>query len=116
MESTMYTVGGTVQAGEGLYIERAADAELLALCRERAFAYVLTARQMGKSSLVAHTAARLLEEDMRSVAIDLTTIGTQSTAEQWYQGLVVEIAGQLDLDTDPVAWWQASAHARHHKY
>ena len=48
----LYTVGGTVQAGGGIYISRQADQELLQLCRERVFAYVLTPRQMGKSSLM----------------------------------------------------------------
>ena len=68
---TIYTVGGTVQAGQGIYIERQADAELLALCREGAFAYLLTARQMGKSSLMTETARRLNDEGIRTVLIDL---------------------------------------------
>ena len=51
----IYTVGGTVQAGGGIYIPRRADKELLALCRSRTFAYVLTPRQMGKSSLMVQT-------------------------------------------------------------
>ena len=45
---SFYTVGGPVQAGSGVYVPRKADGELLALCREGTFAYVLTARQMGK--------------------------------------------------------------------
>src|SRR5205823_2391073 len=88
---SIYTIGGTVQAGRGVYIERAADAELLALCREGAFAYVLTARQMGKSSLMTETAARLTAEGIRPVQIDLTLIGTALSAEQWYLGLVMEV-------------------------
>ncbi len=80
---SIYTVGGTVQAGGGIYIPRPADEELLALCQERKFAYVLTSRQMGKSSLMVQTAQRLAEEGIQSVVIDLTQIGTQVTAEQW---------------------------------
>ena len=41
----LFTFGGTVQAGGGLYIPRQADEELLAVCRRHAFAYVLTPRQ-----------------------------------------------------------------------
>ena len=56
-DASLYTVGGTVQANEGaLYISRRADEELLALCEEAQFAYVLTPRQMGKSSLMIRTA------------------------------------------------------------
>jgi WD40 repeat protein len=107
---TIYTVGGTVQAGQGVYIERAADAELLELCRQGAFAYVLTARQMGKSSLMTETARRLNEAGIRTVLIDLTLIGTALSAEQWYQGLLLEIADQLDLPTDALQWWGQRAH------
>jgi hypothetical protein len=108
--TSIYTIGGTVQAGSGLYIERAADAELLALCRAGAFAYVLTARQMGKSSLMTETAARLAGEGIRTVQIDLTLIGTVLSADQWYLGLATEVADQLGLATDPLAWWGARAH------
>src|SRR4051812_21917851 len=48
-DAGVYTTGGTVQAGGGVYLSRRADDELLALCREGEFAFVLTARQMGKS-------------------------------------------------------------------
>src|SRR5262249_3214918 len=110
MTSNIYTVGGTVQASGGIYVERAADEELLELCRARGFAYILHARPMGKSSIVAHTAERLLDEGICPVLLDLTLIGTQLTADQWYLGLLVEIAGQLDLETNPVTWWQERDH------
>ena len=38
---SIYTVGGTVQAGSGLYVSRKADEELLARCQAGTFAYVL---------------------------------------------------------------------------
>jgi hypothetical protein len=83
-EQSIYTVGGTVQAGGGLYIPRKADEDLLALCRAGIFAYVLTSRQVGKSSLMVKTAERLYQRGIHSVIIDLTQIGVQVTAEQWY--------------------------------
>lgn len=105
----IYTFGGTVQAGGGFYLSRHADDELLDLCRRSAFAYVLTARQMGKSSLMVRTVDRLANENIRSVIIDLTQIGAQVTPEQWYLGLLAVIEEQLALDTDAVGWWKANA-------
>ncbi len=101
----IYTVGGTVQASGGRYISRHADDELLALCRALNFAYVLTPRQMGKSSLMVNTAERLNEEGIRSVIIDLTEIGVNVTADKWYLGLLAAIEDKLMLDTDVVQWW-----------
>jgi hypothetical protein len=108
---SIYTVGGTVQANQnGVYIPRKADEELLALCREHKFAYILTSRQMGKSSLMVRTAEQLAEEGIQSVVIDLTQVGVQVTAEQWYLGLLTIIEGTLMLDTDVVQWWQENSH------
>ncbi len=109
MRQPIYAVGGTVQAAGGFYLSRRADDELLNLCRQGAFAYILTARQMGKSSLMVRTANRLAEENIRSVTIDLTGIGTQVTPEQWYFGLLHEIGEQLALEADVVAWWRERA-------
>jgi len=109
-ERPIYTTGGTVQAGGGIYLERQADQELLNLCRQGTFAYVLTPRQMGKSSLMVQTAERLSQEGIRSVIIDLTALGVGVTAEQWYLGLLTIIEEQLDLETDAVQWWQKRTH------
>ena len=106
----LYTVGGTVQAGEGIYIPRLADQELLQLCRERVFAYVLTPRQMGKSSLMVQTAERLQAEGVRTAIVDLQDLGAQVTAEQWYFGFLVKLEDQLELETDVVSWWQGRSH------
>ena len=46
-DQRIYTVGGTVQAGGGLYISRDVDRELLDLCSAGEFAYILTSRQLG---------------------------------------------------------------------
>src|SRR5262245_49098510 len=106
MKHAIYTVGGTIQSGGGLYISRRADDELLNLCRQGAFAYILTARQTGKSSLMVRTADRLAKENIRPVMIDLTQIGAQVTPEQWYLGLLAVIEEQLALSTGALAWWQ----------
>jgi len=112
VDASIYTVGGTVQTNRsGVYLQRLADQELLALCRERKFAYVLTPRQMGKSSLMVRTAVQLRTEGIQSVMIDLTGIGTQvKNAEQWYLGLLIQTEAQLMLDTDVHQWWLAHTH------
>jgi AAA-like domain len=106
----IYTVGGTVQANDGLYLPRKVDEELLTLCRAATFASVLTSRQMGKSSLMMHTAERLAEDNIHAVIIDLTQLGIQLTATEWYLGLLTIIADSLMLETDVISWWQAHAH------
>ena len=104
----IFTVGGTIQAGSGLYIPRQVDDELLQLCRERTFAYVLTARQMGKSSLMIRAAERLADEGTRSVIIDLSQMGVQVVDESWYFGLVIAISRRLRLKADVAAWWKTN--------
>lgn len=108
-KESIYTVGGTVQAGSGIYIERNADSELMKACREGAFAYILTARQMGKSSLMVNTARRLVEEDVHSVIMDLTELGVQASVREWYLGLMVRIASRLGLNVNLLQWWQEHA-------
>lgn len=106
MDSTsIYTVGGTVQAGRGVYIKRKADDELMELCRRGELAFILSSRQVGKSSLMTRTAKQLEKEDIRSAIIDLSSIGAKVTQDEWYLGLLNEISTQLNLDSDIFAWW-----------
>lgn len=105
--SSIYTVGGTVQASGGVYLQRQADVELQRLCREGVFAYVLTARQMGKSSLMVATAEQLATESIHTVIVDLQKLGVQSSAEQWYLGFMTEVARRLRLRLNVSQWWQS---------
>ena len=74
-------------------------------------AYVLAPRQMGKSSLMVRTAEALRDEGIRSVIIDLSSIGAEGvTQEQWHLGLLDLMGESLDLETDVIAWWQTYAH------
>jgi hypothetical protein len=109
-EAFTFVAGGTVQAGGGVYLPRRADDELLKHCRAGDFTYVLTSRQMGKSSLMIHTAERLAADGVLPVIIDLTEFGAQTTAEQWYKGFLLAVQDQLGLQTSAAEWWDAQQH------
>ena len=69
-----------MQAGGGVYLERRADRDLLEHCRAGDFSYILTSRQMGKSSLMIRTAERLTAEgalpgDRRSHRVRRSDVG-----------------------------------------
>lgn len=102
----IYSVSGTVQSANGLYISRNADRELLALTRAGEFAYILTTRQLGKSSLMIHTAQQLHREGVRNVIIDLGQIGVGVSQEEWYLGLLAEIEHDLNLTTSSAIWFR----------
>ncbi len=106
--SDFFVAGGTLHPGVPSYVKRPADDELFDLALAGEFCYVLTPRQMGKSSLMIRAARRLQAEGVRSAIIDLTAIGT-GTADTWYLDLVSELADELDISTDAEAWWQAHA-------
>ena len=82
--SSFYITGGTLPRDASSYVERTADAELLARLRIGQFCYVLTSRQMGKSSLMVQTVARLRHENVVCAVIDLTAIGQNLDVERWY--------------------------------
>jgi WD40 repeat protein len=110
MAESLYTTGGTVQAQEGgLYLVRPADQQLLEFCRQSRFAYVLTPRQLGKSSLMIRTAEQLLAEGFRAVMVDLTQIGTGSDPEKWYGDVLEVVTDQLELTTNARTWWKQEA-------
>lgn len=104
--SVIYSTGGVVQASGGIYIKRKADDLLLDLCLQGQFAYVLTPRQLGKSSLMANTAAALKERAVRPVIVDLSITGvSEKDIDLWYQSLLYIISKQLNLQSDPFEWW-----------
>src|SRR5438067_11168382 len=96
--SQFYVTGGTLPPDASSYIERQADRDLLAALRTGEYCYVLNTRQMGKSSLMIRTAARLRAEGHIVAILDLTAIGQNLTPEQWYDGLLLSLASQLDLE------------------
>lgn len=105
-----YVVGGTVPPESRSYIERKADRELYEHLRASNYCYVLTSRQMGKSSLMARAARRLKETKQVAVAtLDLTRFGTdrgEDAAARWYYGIARSILRELGMDHDLRSWWR----------
>src|SRR5262245_40463199 len=105
--SSFYVVGGTMDLDAPSYIERQADKTLFDTLTRGEFGYVLTARQMGKSSLIVRTAARLREKGNQVAALDLTAIGRNLTPEQWYAGMLAQIGQRLDLQDELLDFWMS---------
>jgi len=100
-----FVAGGTLRRDSPSYVERPADDELYRLILDGKFCYLLTARQMGKSSLMVRTSRRLAEGGTRTAIIDLTKIGSGVSVEQWYLGLLRSLETQLSIATDAQEWW-----------
>ncbi len=103
-----FTVGGTMPPNAPSYVERRADADLFGHLMEGQFCYVLTSRQVGKSSLMVRTAIRLREAGRRVAVLDLTKIGMNLSAEQWYDGLLVQLGREFRLEDELDDFWASS--------
>jgi hypothetical protein len=106
LPASFFVVGGTLRRDALSYIERAADQTLYRALQAGEICYVLTARQMGKSSLMVRTAALLRENGARVAVLDLTSLGQNLTAEQWYNGLVERAGQQFRLEDEVEDCWR----------
>ena len=66
-----YVVGGNLHPDAPSYVRRQADDDLYDARSRGEFCYILTSRQMGKSSLIVRTGARLAQDGVRVATIDL---------------------------------------------
>ncbi len=108
MSSDFYVVGGTLRHEALSYVVRRADRELYESLSEGRFCYLLTPRQMGKSSLMIRIALRLREEGASVAVLDLTAVGQNLDAGQWYGGLLNQIGHQLDIEDELIEFWDQS--------
>ncbi|MBI1881763.1 MAG: AAA-like domain-containing protein, partial [Chloroflexi bacterium] len=106
--SDFFIAGGTLHPDSPSYVKRTADDELFNLALSGELCYVLTSRQMGKSSLMVRTYRRLQQQGISAAIIDLTEIGL-AEVEPWYLVLVSLLGEQLHLSVDPAMWWQERA-------
>lgn len=103
-----FVAGGTLPPSSASYVERPADDELFNCVLAGTFCYILTARQMGKSSLMVRVVRRLKAIGMHAIVVDLTGIG-KVTVEAWYVSLLAELQTALNLSVEPEAWWRTHA-------
>ena len=101
-----YIAGGTLRGDAQSYVRRKADDDLYEGLMRGEFCYILTARQMGKSSLMVRVSARLQSAQTAVADLDLTAVGQNVTAEQWYGGLVMQLGYRLGLANEVMSFWQ----------
>ncbi|MDM8531480.1 AAA-like domain-containing protein [Anaerolineales bacterium HSG25] len=102
-----FVVGGTVEPTHPTYIKRDADDVLFKACVIGEYSHILTARQLGKSSLMVATAKQLKEkEDRETVIVDLTKISRGKVqANDWFFYLTADLSRRLKLTGDIKGWW-----------
>jgi hypothetical protein len=118
--TTQLYVGGALPP-EALYIERAADRQLVDALGRGLHCHVLAPRQVGKTSLRIR-ARRLLESDpghpRRCAAVDFTALGTEvaetdEAQDRWYLSLAAEMGRGLGLPAARIAeHWKQHAGLR----
>src|SRR5437867_2276625 len=107
-ESSFYVTGGTLRPDAPSYVERQADLDLFEGLLNGEFCYVLTSRQMGKSSLMVRTANKLRAQGIHVIALDLTAIGQTLTLEPWYNGFLTSMGDQVGLEDEVEEFWIAN--------
>lgn len=100
-KNPFYQAGGTMPPNLDSYVERQADIDLYEGLVQGKFCFLLTSRQMGKSSLAARIVARLRgtgkDNGAAVVMFELPSVGTlDATPERWYFGLLRKIGEGLD--------------------
>ncbi|MCX6360440.1 MAG: AAA-like domain-containing protein [Armatimonadetes bacterium] len=107
--AAFYVTGGSLSPSAPSYVERQADRDLYDTLKRGELCYVLDTRQVGKSSLMVRTAARLRSDGLRVASLDLSAAGQNVEPEQWYMGLLYMLAAQMDRDEACEAFWAAHA-------
>jgi WD40 repeat protein len=108
--SLPFQVGGTLGVDHPTYIQRQADQTLYEGLCQGDLCYVLTARQMGKSSLMVQAKHRLSQLGWRCLALDMTGLGSENiTPQQWYKGLCAQLWLGLGMGNygQLQSWWSS---------
>ncbi len=103
MINCQYRVGGSLAHNHPTYVCRKADEELLNALLAGQFCYVFNSRQMGKSSLRVRTMRALQTQGMSCASVDITSLGSDLTVQQWYSAVITQLflgfnlAGKINL-------------------
>jgi WD40 repeat protein len=104
-----FQVGGSLPLDAVSYVRRQADGLFDQELKAGNYCYVLNSRQMGKSSLRVRTSAKLREDGIVSVEIDMAEIGQKDvTADQLYLGLLWQIVKAMKSQTGAFQDWELS--------
>src|SRR2546423_1683012 len=103
-----YKTGGTLDPADPSYVERRADTELYEALLRGEYCYLLDARQMGKSSLMARTDQRLRRDGIAAAGLDLQRLGNLLSPEEWYEGLLQLVGEGLGLSEELAQYWGAN--------
>ncbi|MBK8905460.1 MAG: AAA-like domain-containing protein [Anaerolineaceae bacterium] len=99
-----FVAGGTLGPRIPSYVKRPSDDELFEHVMMGELCYVLTPRQMGKSSLVARTIVRLNSEHIDTANIDLQDSGGLDE-DTFYLNILDELRRAFELDVVVEDWW-----------
>jgi WD40 repeat protein len=103
---TPYKVGGTLELTD-IYVVRPADEELYQGLKAGEFCAVLNSRQQGKSSLAIHTWAKLKQDNIACIVIDLMKVVEKDiTADQFYSGICQNLVSNFKLSINRRQWWR----------
>jgi len=103
--SYRYQVGGALGQDVPSYVARAADRQFYEALQAQEFCYVLNSRQMGKSSLMVRTLARLKSEGWEGIVLDFSAKDSQvEQAERWYNGIINQLNRHFRLLDNARTW------------
>lgn len=112
MPEFRYQTNGALNPDSAAYIERSADRDLFENLQADEFCYVLAPRQMGKSSLLWRTVARLKNEGVFVAVANIQGMGDSRSEAEFYEGIVNQLVMSAEqnpgfrMPFDWDVWWE----------